>query len=152
MWQGILVRETIIIIINNNNFKVGHQSLFRVRILTSEIYESIRTIGKTPWAGLSPTQCLYLHRITQHRKTQTHPCLKRDLKPRSHFRAVKDSRCLRPRGHWDRLMYWFIGWLILIDIHIIFEVFHGVKTQITTSILKTLFQIYIYITSNGIGA
>jgi len=42
------------------------------------------TFDRTPWTGDSPTQGLYLHRTTQHRKTQTHTSVpKRDSNPRS---------------------------------------------------------------------
>jgi hypothetical protein len=52
---------------------------------------------------ISPAQGLYLHRTTQHRKTQTNihaPSKIRTCDP--NIRAAEDSTCLRPRGHWDR--------------------------------------------------
>jgi len=53
--------------------------------------------------GLSPTQDLYLHRTTQHRKTRTHIHAPSGIRIREpSVRTVEDSTCLRPRGHWDR--------------------------------------------------
>jgi hypothetical protein len=54
---------------------------------------------------ISPSQGLYLHRTTQHRKTRDkHPCLKRDSNPRSQQPTGQDPR-LRPHGHCDRLPF-----------------------------------------------
>jgi hypothetical protein len=53
--------------------------------------------------GIGPTQGLYLHRITQHRKTRTHMHASSGI--RTHdpsVRAAEDSKCLRLRGHWER--------------------------------------------------
>jgi hypothetical protein len=51
---------------------------------------------------ISPSQGLYLHRTTQHRKTRDkHPCLERDSSPRSQQPTGQDPR-LRPHGHCDR--------------------------------------------------
>jgi hypothetical protein len=51
---------------------------------------------------ISPSQGLYLHRTTQHRKTRDkHPCLGRDSNPRSQQPTGQDPR-LRPHGHCDR--------------------------------------------------
>jgi hypothetical protein len=80
---------------------------FRFRIYFSEIYESIWTVGRTPWTGDQPgARPLTMHRTTQHRKTRTH------IHASSGFRnhdpsvwAAEDSPCLRPLGHWDQLSY-----------------------------------------------
>jgi hypothetical protein len=48
--------------------------------------------------GIIPTQGLYLHRTTQHRKTRTHIHAPSD----SNVRAAEVSTCLRPRGLRDR--------------------------------------------------
>jgi len=48
--------------------------------------------------GINPTQGLYLHRTTQHRKTRTHihaPSSVRTCDP--NVRAAEDSTCLRQR-------------------------------------------------------
>jgi hypothetical protein len=51
---------------------------------------------------ISPSQGLYLHRTTQHRKTRDKlPCFERDSNPRSQQPTGQDPR-LRPRGHCDR--------------------------------------------------
>jgi hypothetical protein len=51
---------------------------------------------------ISPSQGLYLHRTTQHRKTRDkYPCLERDSNPRSQQPIGQDPR-LRPHGHCDR--------------------------------------------------
>jgi hypothetical protein len=54
---------------------------------------------------ISPSQGLYLHRTTQHRKTRyKHPCLERDSNPRSQQLTGQDPH-LWPHGHCDRLLY-----------------------------------------------
>jgi hypothetical protein len=56
-------------------------------------------VGLLGW-GISPAQGLYLHRTTQHRKTQTNihdPSRIRTFDP--NVRAAEDSTCLRPLGH-----------------------------------------------------
>jgi hypothetical protein len=51
---------------------------------------------------ISPSQGLFLHRTTQHRKTRDkHPCLERDSNPRSQQPTGQDPR-IRPHGHCDR--------------------------------------------------
>jgi hypothetical protein len=53
--------------------------------------------------GISPTQGLYLHRTAQHRKTQTHIHASSGIRTHDpNIRTVEHSRCLRPRGQWDR--------------------------------------------------
>jgi hypothetical protein len=52
---------------------------------------------------ISPSQGLYLHKTTQHRKTRDkHPRLERDSNPRSQQQTGQDPR-LRPHGHCDWL-------------------------------------------------
>jgi hypothetical protein len=76
--------------------------------------------------GISPTQGLYLHRTTQHRKTRTHIHASGWI--RTHdpsVRAVEDSTCLRPLGHWDRL-------LIQIYFKIVYgAIFHSLYKSVT---------------------
>jgi hypothetical protein len=56
---------------------------------------------------ISPSQGLYLHRKTQHRKTRTNiPCHERDSKPRSQQPTGQDPR-LRPHSHGDRLLLYY---------------------------------------------
>jgi hypothetical protein len=51
---------------------------------------------------ISPSQGLYLHRTTQHRKTRDkHPYLERDSNPGFNQPTGQDPR-LRPHGHCDR--------------------------------------------------
>jgi hypothetical protein len=53
--------------------------------------------------GIGPTQGLYLHRTTQHRKTLTHIHASSGIRPHDpSVRAPEDSTWLRPRGHYDR--------------------------------------------------
>jgi len=53
--------------------------------------------------GVGPTQGLYLHRTTRHRKTQKHIHASSEIRTHdSSVRAVEDSTCLRRCGHWDR--------------------------------------------------
>jgi hypothetical protein len=61
---------------------------------------SIRHLVGLLGRGISPTQGLYLHRTTQHRKTQTNiraPSRIRSCDP--NVRAAEDSTCLRPLGY-----------------------------------------------------
>jgi hypothetical protein len=70
---------------------------------------SIRHLVGLHGGGISPAQGLYLHRTTQHRKTQTNihaPSRIRICDPS--VRAAEDSPCLRPLGHWDRLSYLYL--------------------------------------------
>jgi hypothetical protein len=54
---------------------------------------------------ISPSQGLYLHRTTQHRKTRDkHPSLERYSNPRSQQPTGQDPR-LRPHGHCDRPLW-----------------------------------------------
>jgi hypothetical protein len=73
----------------------------------SETYESIWTVGRTPWTGDRPdAKPLPTHRAAQHRKTRTH--IHASSGVRTHdpsVRAAEDSTCLRPRGHWDQQMF-----------------------------------------------
>jgi hypothetical protein len=51
---------------------------------------------------ISPSQGLYLHRTTQHRKTRDkHPCLERNSNPRSQKPTGQDPRLIL-HGHCDR--------------------------------------------------
>jgi hypothetical protein len=64
---------------------------------------SIRHLVGLLGGGISPAQGLYLHRTTQHRKTQTNihaPSRIRTCDP--NIWAAEDSTCPRPLGHWDR--------------------------------------------------
>jgi hypothetical protein len=80
--------------------------LFRFRILTSELMNLFRHLVGLLGRGISPTQGLYLHRTTQHRKKRTHIHASSGIRTLDPIvRAVEDSTCLRPRGHWDRLHY-----------------------------------------------
>jgi hypothetical protein len=59
--------------------------------------------------GMSPTQGLYVHRTTQHRKTRTHIHAPSGIRNRDpSVRAAEDSTCLRRRGHWERTRYLYI--------------------------------------------
>jgi len=78
----------------------------------SEILNSVNLFGHL--VGLlgreiSPTQGLYLHVTTQHRKTRTYIHAPSGIRTRDPiFRAVEDSTCLRPRGRWDRPLPTFL--------------------------------------------
>jgi hypothetical protein len=58
---------------------IGHSRPVPIQNLISE--HLVVLLGR----GISPTQGLYLHRTTQHRKKQTHPCLDRDSYLRCQF-------------------------------------------------------------------
>jgi hypothetical protein len=63
---------------------------------------------------VSPSPGRYLHNRTtqtQNKRTQTHPCLEWDSKPRSSVRASEDSSCLRPCAHCDRQPCFYVGYL-----------------------------------------
>jgi hypothetical protein len=71
--------------------------------LLFQFLRSIRHLIGLPGGGISPEQGTYLHRTTQHRKTQTHihaPRRIRNCDPT--VRAAEDSTWLRPLGYWDR--------------------------------------------------
>jgi len=64
----------------------------------------VRLLGR----GISPTQVNYLHRATQHRKTRTHlHACSEILTHDPNVRTVEDHTCLRPRGRWDRLSFYY---------------------------------------------
>jgi hypothetical protein len=64
---------------------------------------SIRHLVGLLGGGISPAQGIYLHRITQHRKTQTKIHAPRRIRTCDpNVRAAEDSTCLRALGHWDR--------------------------------------------------
>jgi hypothetical protein len=69
-------------------------------------YESIWTFGRTPWTGDQPdARPLPTQDNTTQKKTRTHthsPSRIRSCDP--NVRTAEDSTCLRPRGHWDRLL------------------------------------------------
>jgi hypothetical protein len=73
--------------------------LFRFRIYLSETYESVGQLVGLLGRGIGPTQGLYLHRTTQHRKMRRHIHASSGI--RTHdpsVRAAEDSTSLRPRG------------------------------------------------------
>jgi hypothetical protein len=81
----------------------GPHGLFRLRIYFFWIYGIYEHLVRLLGRGISPTQGLYLHRTTQHRKTRTHIHASNGIRTRDpSVRGVEDSTCLRPRGHWDR--------------------------------------------------
>jgi hypothetical protein len=64
----------------------------------------VRLLGRV----ISPSQGLYLHRTTQHRKTRDkYACLERDSNPQSQQPTGQDPR-LRPHGHFDQLFYYVL--------------------------------------------
>jgi hypothetical protein len=90
---------------NNNNSlsSIRPLSLFRFRIYFLKLVNLFGHLLGLLGRGISPTQGLYLHRTTQHRKTRTNIHASSGI--RTHdpsVRAVEDSTCLRPRGHCDR--------------------------------------------------
>jgi hypothetical protein len=92
--------------LSSSSFKVWANGLFRFRSLTSEIMNLFGQLVGLLGRGISPTQGLYLHRTTQHRKKRTHihdPSRIRTCYP--NVRAAEESTCLRPRGHWNRQVY-----------------------------------------------
>jgi hypothetical protein len=71
--------------------------LFPIQNLTSETYEPIfgHLVGLLG-RGISPSQCLYLHRTAQHRKTRTHIHDSSGIRTHDpNARAVEDSTCLK---------------------------------------------------------
>jgi hypothetical protein len=64
------------------------------------IYE---TIGRTPWTGVRPDARPL---PTQHRETQTHIHAPSRIRTCDlNIRTTEDSTCIRPLGHWDRLIF-----------------------------------------------
>jgi hypothetical protein len=98
-WKVTIVTVTIIIIIS-----VALQSLTDLgRLITNRRFlDLFRHMVGLLGGVISPSQGLYLHRTTQHRKTRDkHPCLGRVSNPRSQQPTGQDPR-LRPHGHCDR--------------------------------------------------
>jgi hypothetical protein len=90
--------------------KIRPLGRFRFRIYSSETYESILTVGRTPWTGNQPDATpLPIHRTTQHRKNaDTHPCLEWDSNPWPQCSSGRRQLCPTPIGHWDRHIYIYI--------------------------------------------
>jgi len=63
------------------------------------------TDGRTPWTGDQPdARPVPTHRTTQQRKMQTHIYASSGIWIHDPIVwAAKDSKCLRPLGHWDQL-------------------------------------------------
>jgi hypothetical protein len=70
---------------------------FTYRIFLELFRHMVGLLGRV----ISPSQGLYLHRTTQHKDADKHPCLERDSNPRSQQPTGQDPR-LRPHGHCDR--------------------------------------------------
>jgi hypothetical protein len=89
-------------------------------------------VGFLGW-GISPTQGVYLHRTTQHRKTRTHIHAPSGIRTRDpSVRAVEVSTCLRPPGHWDRLACIFSVTILLSSKH------YCITPNVFMSLFKTL--------------
>jgi hypothetical protein len=105
----IIISTTIIIVV------VIFQGLGLLTCSISELIflKFINLFGQfvgLPEQGFGPMQGLYLHRTTQHRKTQTYIHASSGI--RSHdprVRAAEDSTCLRPLGHLGPGPYWGSG-------------------------------------------
>jgi hypothetical protein len=97
-------------------FSVTLQSLKYLGCLTYRRFlELFRYLVGLLGRVISPSQGLYLHRTTQHRKTRDkHPWLEWDSNPRSQQPTGHDPR-LRPHGHCDRQ-----GFCYLEDFRLIF--------------------------------
>jgi hypothetical protein len=87
-------------------------SLFRFRILTSEVFESIWTFDRTPWTGDQPdARPPPTQDNTTQKNADTHIHTSSGI--RTHdpsVRAVEDNTCFRPRGHWGHSLKTF-GWV-----------------------------------------
>jgi hypothetical protein len=73
---------------------------FRFRIYSSETYESIWTVGMTPWTGDQPdARPLPTQDNTTQKNADTHIHVSSEIRTRDpSVRAAEDSTCLRPRG------------------------------------------------------
>jgi len=63
----------------------------------------LRHFGRNLWTGIGPSEGLYLHRTTKHRKTRVCVHVSRGI--RTHdpsVRGVHDTTRFRLFGHWDR--------------------------------------------------
>jgi hypothetical protein len=72
--------------------------------LSSETVNPFIHVGRTPWTGDQPIARPIPKQdsITQ-RNTDLHPCLERDLNPRSQcLSGPRPYAPYRPRGRWDR--------------------------------------------------
>jgi len=82
-----------------------------------------------PGRWISPTQGLYLHSTTQHRKKQTYIHVQSGIRNRDpSVRAAEDSTCLRPLGHCE----WHFSHIILRLNPINFQILH--PTTLSTCI------------------
>jgi hypothetical protein len=64
----------------------------------------VRLLGR----GISPSQCLYLHRTTQRRKTRTNIHASSGIRTHVlHVGAIKDRAGLRSRSHCDYCYYYY---------------------------------------------
>jgi hypothetical protein len=94
-------------------FSVALQSLKDLgRLIYRRFLELFRHVAGLLGRVISPSQGLYLHRTTQHRKTRDkHPCFERDPNPRSQQPTGQDPR-LRPHGHYDRHFHYYFQLLL----------------------------------------
>jgi len=77
-------RLLIIIIIFFFFQKLGLLACSGFRTYYSEAYESIWTVGRTPWTGNRPVaRTLLTQDTTTQKNADTHPCLEWDSNPRS---------------------------------------------------------------------
>jgi hypothetical protein len=77
---------------------------FRFRIYFVKLMNLFGQLVGLLGRGIGPTQGLYLHRTTQHRKTRTPIQVSNGI--RTHNPSVltaEDGKCLRPLGPWERL-------------------------------------------------
>jgi hypothetical protein len=69
-----------------------------------------KTVGRTPWTGISPLQDRYLHRTTQIQNERRQIDIHALSVIRTHdhsVRASEDSSYLRPRDHYDRRIIYY---------------------------------------------
>jgi hypothetical protein len=87
---------------------------------------------------INPSQGLYLHRTTQHRKTRTN-ILERDSNPRSQQPTGQDPR-LRPHGHCDRCYIFYFHNICWIAVCITSCSVRNITSQVCSCIRKSSIQ------------
>jgi hypothetical protein len=102
------------------SFRVGHHGLFRFRILTSDIYDSIWTFGRIPWTGDRPiARPLPTQDNTTQKNADTHPSLERDSNSRSQCSSDRrqyvpqTARPLGPAVFEFYFIYCWVKWTVI---------------------------------------
>jgi hypothetical protein len=99
---GAVTLFIIIIIIIITIQGIDHSRPVPVQNFNSLKYESIWTVGGTPWTGNQPDARPLPTQDNKYRKMRTRIHAPNGIRTRDpSVRAVEYSTCIRPRGHWN---------------------------------------------------